>query len=86
MAPRSVPMRFATTSSNSPTSVWSPDGNRIAFFTKHDGRDEIHIAGMDGRADLVPTTDDAFKYCNRSLTPVLTGSGQAAPRICCRMA
>ncbi len=61
---RSVPMRFATTSSLDPTSVWSPEGNRIAFITKYEGRDEIHIAGMDGRAEPVPTTDDAFKYIN----------------------
>ena len=59
---RSVPMRFATSSASLPTTVWSPDGNRIAFISKHDGRDEIHIAGMDGRADPVPTTDDVFTY------------------------
>ncbi len=59
---RSVPMRFATSTSNSPTTAWSPDGSRLAFITKHDGRDEIHIAGMDGRAEPVPTTGDAFKY------------------------
>ena len=59
---RSVPMRFATSSSNTPTSVWSPDGSRIAFISKHAGRDEIHIAGMDGRVEPVPTTNDQFKY------------------------
>ena len=58
---RSVPMRFATSSSSTPSTVWSPDGNRIAFISKHDGREEIHIAGLDGRADPVPTTDDPFK-------------------------
>ncbi len=61
---RSVPMRFATSSSSTPTTVWSPDGNQVAFTSKHDGREEIHIAGLDGRADPVPTTDDAFKYVN----------------------
>ncbi len=59
---RSVPMKFATSSSNSPTSVWSPDGSQIAFISKHAGRDEIHIAGMDGRVEPVPTTSDEFKY------------------------
>jgi len=59
---RSVPMRFATSTSNTPTSVWSPDGNRIAFITKHEGRDQVHIAGLDGRAEVVPTTDDEFKF------------------------
>src|SRR5512140_1608572 len=29
------------------------------------GRDEIHIAGMDGRAEPVPTTGDAFKYVSQ---------------------
>jgi Tol biopolymer transport system component len=58
---RSVPMRFATNLASSPSSVWSPDGNRIAFVAKHDEREEIYIGGLDGRADLVPTTDDAFK-------------------------
>jgi Tol biopolymer transport system component len=59
---RSVPMRFATTTSNSATSVWSPDGSQIAFVSKHEGRDEIHIAGMDGKVEVLPTTDDEFKY------------------------
>jgi Tol biopolymer transport system component/tRNA A-37 threonylcarbamoyl transferase component Bud32 len=58
---RSVPMRFASTSASQPTAVWSPDGNRIAFVSKHAGREEIHIAGLDGRADPAPTTEDAFK-------------------------
>lgn len=59
---RAVPMRFAATASNSFTSAWSPDGNRIAFIAKIQGRDEIHIAGMDGRVEPVPTTDDDFKF------------------------
>jgi hypothetical protein len=58
---RSVPMRFATSSASAPSTVWSPDGDRIAFISKHDGREEIHIAGLDGRADPVPTIGDAFK-------------------------
>jgi Tol biopolymer transport system component len=41
--------------------VWSPDGDRIAFISKHNGREEIHVAGLDGRADPAATTDDAFK-------------------------
>ncbi len=58
---RSVPMLFASNLASAPTTVWSPDGNRIAFAAKHDEREEIYIGGLDGRADLVPTTDDAFK-------------------------
>jgi len=58
---RSVPMRFATNMASSPSAVWSPDGNRIAFVAKHDEREEIFIGGLDGRADLVPTTDEMFK-------------------------
>ncbi len=61
---RSVPMRLATNVASQPTSVWSPDGNRIAFVARHDEREEIYIGGLDGRADLVPTTDDAFKGVN----------------------
>ncbi len=59
---RSVPMRFATTTSREPTSVWSPDGSQIAFVSKHEGRDEVHIAGMDGKEQVLPTTDTEFKY------------------------
>ena len=59
---RSVPMKFATSSSNTPSTVWSPDGSQIAFISKYAGRDEIHIAGMDGRVEPVPTSNDEFKY------------------------
>jgi Tol biopolymer transport system component len=58
---RSVPMLFATNLASTPTTVWSPDGNRIAFGAKHEAREEIYIGGLDGRVDLVPTTDDPFK-------------------------
>ncbi len=66
---RSVPMRFAATDmrfastalNTGSLAVWSPDGSRIAFVSKHAGREEIHIAGLDGRADPVSTTEDAFK-------------------------
>jgi Tol biopolymer transport system component len=58
---RSVPMRFATSSASAPSTVWSPDGNQIAFVSRYNGREEIHVAGFDGRAEPVPTIDDAFK-------------------------
>ena len=58
---RSVPMRFATSSASVITTAWSPDGNRIAFTAKQGGREEIQIAGLDGRAESVPTTDEVFK-------------------------
>jgi len=59
---RSVPMRFATHLASNPTTVWSPDGNRIAFGGKHDEREEIYVGGVDGRVDFLPTTDEAFKW------------------------
>jgi Tol biopolymer transport system component len=58
---RSVPMRFTTSSASAITTEWSPDGNRIAFISKQGDREEIQIAGLDGRAEVAPTTDDAFK-------------------------
>jgi hypothetical protein len=58
---RSVPMRFATSSGSVVTTAWSPDGSRIAFVSKQGDREEIQIAGLDGRADPAATTDDAFK-------------------------
>lgn len=58
---RSVPMRFASHSASNPTTVWSSDGNQIAFVAKHDEREEIYVSGLDGQAVLVPTTDQAFK-------------------------
>jgi len=58
---RSVPMRFATDLASYPTSAWSADGSRIAFVQRHDEREEIYIGSMDGRAELVPTTEDLFK-------------------------
>ena len=58
---RSVPMRFADHLASLPSSVWSPDGTRIAFALKHEEREEIYIGGLDGRMELVPTTDDTFK-------------------------
>ncbi|HET9325133.1 MAG TPA: protein kinase [Candidatus Eisenbacteria bacterium] len=58
---RSVPMRFASTSVGQPSTVWSPDGERIAFVTAHAGREEIHVAGLDGQAEPMASTDDLFK-------------------------
>ncbi len=58
---RAVPMRFASDIASQPTSVWSPDGNRIAFVKKQGQREEIYIGGMDGHTELVPTIDDYFK-------------------------
>jgi len=58
---RSVPMRFASSTASAPSVVWSPDGTRLAFVTKHKGREEIHIAGLDGQAEPIPTTEDPFK-------------------------
>ena len=58
---RSVPMRFAPTTASDPSAVWSPGGDRIAYVSKAGDREAIHIAGLDGRSDLVSTTDDAFK-------------------------
>jgi Tol biopolymer transport system component len=58
---RSVPMRFATNLASTPSTAWSPDGKRIAFVAKHEEREEIYIGGTDGRAELVPTTDEPFK-------------------------
>ena len=58
---RSVPMRFATDLASSPSTAWSPDGNRIAFIARHGEREELFIAGMDGRVELVPTTSEMFK-------------------------
>jgi Tol biopolymer transport system component len=58
---RSVPMRVATNMSSLPTTVWSPDGSRIAYGARHEDSEEIYISGLDGRAELVPTTNDPFK-------------------------
>jgi hypothetical protein len=58
---RSVPMRLATQLASATRTAWSPDGKRIAFVARHEEREEIHISTLDGRAELVPTTDDAFK-------------------------
>ncbi|HET6348301.1 MAG TPA: hypothetical protein VFH88_04380, partial [Candidatus Krumholzibacteria bacterium] len=58
---RSVPMRIATNLASFRSSVWSPDGNQIAFVARHDEREEIYIGGLDGKADMVPTTDGTFK-------------------------
>jgi hypothetical protein len=73
-------MRFATSSSNSGTSVWSPDGNRIAFISKHDGRDEIHIAGMDGRY-IIFTSANAETNMDIWILPM---SGDRKPVPCLR--
>jgi serine/threonine protein kinase len=58
---RSVPMRFAPTSAGAKSAVWSPGGDRVAYVSKHAGREEIYLAGLDGRAETVPTTEDPFK-------------------------
>jgi dipeptidyl aminopeptidase/acylaminoacyl peptidase len=58
---RSVPMRFAEGSPASIYAVWSPDGKRVAFIAKSAGREEIHIASLDGAAEPVPTTESLFK-------------------------
>ena len=58
---RSVPMRLADQMASNPSTVWSPDGSRIAFAAKHGDREEIYVSGLDGRAELLPTTDDPFK-------------------------
>jgi Tol biopolymer transport system component len=58
---RSVPMRFVSTSATDLSAVWSPDGERVAYVANQAGRQEIFIAGLDGRGEPVPTTDDAFK-------------------------
>jgi Tol biopolymer transport system component len=58
---RSVPMRFASAAVDAWYAVWSPDGNRVAYVTTHAGREEIYMAGLDGQAEPVPTTEDAFK-------------------------
>ena len=58
---RSVPMRVATNLASNPRTAWSPDGNRIAFAARHDEREEIYVGSLDGQAELVPTTDEAFK-------------------------
>jgi dipeptidyl aminopeptidase/acylaminoacyl peptidase len=56
---RAVPTRFVSTSA--PCAIWSPDGRRIAYVSMDEGREEIHIATLDGRAETVPTTRDAYK-------------------------
>ena len=58
---RSVPMRFASTTASAPSVVWAPAGDRLAFVTGESGREEIHLAGLDGKAERVPTTEHAFK-------------------------
>ena len=56
---RSVPTRFVTVSAQ--FAVWSPDGRRIAYVSMDEGREEIHVASLDGRVETVPTTHDAYK-------------------------
>jgi Tol biopolymer transport system component len=61
---RSMPTRFARTSSTEATLAWSPDGGRVAFVSKQTGRSEIFVGSADGSGspELVPTTDALFKY------------------------
>jgi Tol biopolymer transport system component len=61
---RSMPTRFAPTSSTESSLVWSPDGHRVAFVSKQTGRSEIFVGSADGAGtpELVPTTDALFKY------------------------
>jgi dipeptidyl aminopeptidase/acylaminoacyl peptidase len=58
---RSVPMRFASTSSTDLSAVWSPGGDSVAYVSGQADRQEITISGLDGQGQVVPTTDDAFK-------------------------
>jgi len=60
---RSVPMRFASTSFYT-SAAWSPAGDRVAYVTSRAGREEISISGLDGRGEIVPTTDERFKTVN----------------------
>ncbi len=58
---RGVPMRLAVTTASNPTAVWAPDGQRVAFVSKQAGREEVHVIGLDGRVEVIPSNEDAFK-------------------------
>jgi len=48
--------------------VWSPDGNRIAFFSVRDGNDEIYTVGADG-TDLRRLTNNVADDANPAWSP-----------------
>ncbi len=49
--------------------TWSPDGHRIAYYReKGDGKDQIHVANVDGGGD-VNITNDTFNNVYPGWTP-----------------
>ena len=61
---RSVPMRFTTEAGSEATAAWSPDGEQIAFVKQVDGREEVHVAGLDGVSRRLPASDDPYHLVN----------------------
>ncbi len=56
---RPIPLRLTR---GGTTAAWSPEGDRLAFITSHSGREEICVATLDGRSQVIRSTDDPFKY------------------------
>ncbi len=42
--------------------VWSPDGAKIAFYSKRDGNDEIYVMNADGTGYIRLTNNDASDW------------------------
>ncbi|HEX7880980.1 MAG TPA: protein kinase [Candidatus Eisenbacteria bacterium] len=58
---RPVPTRLTSTGNNR-APVWTPDGNRVAFYSNRAGSQEIYtVDAGGGDVVLVPTTTDKFK-------------------------